>query len=313
MEEMSFVKKPLISIIITYYNMGEYIENCIESIRSQTYKNYEIIIVNDFSNEENANKLKDFEDAKIISLKENQGQLCALYEGLKIAQGEFICMVDADDILLPNYLKTLLCAHLNSNYALISSNKGEINEKGEILSLNKDIEKINYGEIENIFKTKDDFNIKCVKAPYGLWSWNPSTSAMWRKNAIDILKYYPDKKYWRSGADKVIFSLLHLIGGSANIDAVCFLYRTHGNNNFNNSKFSGNKKYITEKTIDKLINWNIKLRFDTVKMFIENKNEIIKKYNKINYIKMLFRVVFCINLQICAKVIKTFAHKLIKF
>ena len=310
MKQIKPIKEPLISIIITYYNMGNFIKDCIYSINQQTYTNYEIIIVNECSNDENFQILKEIKNAKIINLNKNQGQLCALSEGLKIAQGEFICMVDADDILLPNYLKTLLCAHLNSSYALISSSKGEINKKGEVLSLNQNKDKINYTEIENLFKTKESFEIKKVKAPFGLWCWNPSTSAMWRKNAIDILKYYPDKTYWRSGADKVIFSLLHLIGGSANINSVLFLYRTHNQNNFNCYVFSGNKKYLSQKTVNTLINWNIKLRIDTVKMFLNNKKELLEKYNKINYYKMLFRIIFCIDYRVIIKFIKTLFHRI---
>ncbi|MBQ8476309.1 glycosyltransferase family 2 protein [bacterium] len=313
MEAKNFIKDPKISVIITYYNMSQFITECVNSVLAQSYQNFEIIIVNDGSDLINSTKLEEFKNdkIKIINLKENKGQLCALFEGLKEAQGEFISMVDADDILLPNYLKTLLKAHLNSNYALISCDRGEINEKGEILSLNKNIDKINYSEIEELYKTKEYFKIKKVKAPYALWSWNPSTSAMWRKNAIDILQYFPNKTYWKAGADKVIFSLLHLIGGSANIDTVCFLYRTHSNNNFNSSSYSGNKKYLSEKTVNKLIDWNKKLRIDTIKMFFANKREIAAKYNKINYLKMLFRVIFCINIQVCAKIIKTFAHRMI--
>lgn len=313
MQQLKSIKEPKISIIVTYYNMGKYIEDCIESIMAQTYKNFEVIIVNDCSDSENSNKLIKYqnENIKIISLKKNQGQLCALYEGLKYSNGEFVCMVDADDILLPNYLSVLIYAHINNNYALISSSKGEINEDGELLSLNNQSNKIDYSQVENLFKTKEYCNIEKVKAPFGLWSWNPSTSAMWRKDALKILKYFPNKSYWRCGADKVIFSLLHLIGGSANIDAVLFLYRIHGSNNFNSSTILGDKKYINEKTVNKLIKWNIKLRFDTFFMFLKNRKKIIQEYNKINYLKMLLRVIFCINLKVCAKIIKTFAHKFI--
>ena len=311
MEKLDFIEKPLISIIITYYNMGKYIDSCIKSINNQTYKNFEVIIVDDASDEENSNKLQNIKNAKIIKLEENKGQLCALCEGLKVAKGEFICMVDADDILLPKYLEIILKAHLNNNYALISSSRGEINEKGEVLSLNQNLKAINYSQTEQLFNTKDYFEINKVKAPFGLWCWNPSTSAMWRKNAIDILEYFPNKEYWRSGADKVIFSLLHLIGGSANIDAVLFLYRTHSSNNFNSSSFSGNKKYLSSNTIDKLIDWNIKLRIDTLKMFILNKREICKKYNKINYYSMLLRIIFCIDLKTFLKIFKTLIYKIL--
>ena len=319
MEVKNFLKEPKITIIITFYNLAEFIEDCVKSVMAQTYQNFEVMIVNDCSDEKNSEVLEKFKDEKIkiINLKENKGQLGAFLEGLKIAQGEFICMVDADDVLLPNYLKTLLYVHLNSNVALVSSSKGEINEKGEVTFLNSKLnsktpKKISYKEIEDLFKVKEDFEVFPVKAAFGLWSWNPSTSAMMRKSALDIIKYYPDISYWRAGADKVIFSFLDLVGSSINIDAVCFLYRTHSNNSFNTSLNAGAKKYLKEDCIEKLINWNKKLRFDAIKMFYLNKRELVEKYNKINYIKMFLRVIFCIDIKMCAKILKTFAHKLIR-
>ena len=314
MKVEDFIKEPKVSIIITFYNLGKFIQNCINSIHAQTYQNFEIIIVNDCSDEKNSNILEKIENSKvkIITLKENLGQLGAFLKGLEYAKGEFICMVDADDVLLPNYLKTLLYVHLNSNVALVSSAKGEINESGEVTFLNSKIPKeISYNKIENLLKTDDSFEIKKVKAPFALWSWNPSTSAMVRKSALDIVKLYPDIKYWKSGADKVIFSFLHLIGGSINISAVCFLYRVHKANSFNTSTNAGDKKYLKEDCIKKLINWNKKLRLDAVKMFWTNRKELIEKYNKINYIKMFLRIIFCINIKVCAKILKTFAHKIV--
>lgn len=312
----NFIKEPKISIIITYYNLGKYIQDCVKSILAQTYQNFEIIIVNDNSNSENLKIFQEINHKKItkINLDENKGQLLAFEEGLKIAQGEFICMIDADDVLLPNYLKTLLYVHLNNNFALISCAGGEINDKNEITSYKTVLQKkINYQEVENAFKLSDTFEIQPIKAPFGLWSWNPSSSSMFRKSALDILKFYPDKKYWKTGADKVIFSLLHLVGGSAKITSVNYLYRHHIKNNSQTTLTTGNKKYLSENYVKKLISWNKKLRVDTLKMFIQNKAKLVERYNKINYLKMFLKVIFCINLKICAKIIKTFAHKLIQF
>ena len=145
-----------------------------------------------------------------------------------------------------------------------------------------------------------------------MWNWNPSSSAMFRKSALDILKYFPDKEYWKTGADKVIFSLLDLVGKSANIDAICYLYRHHGSNNSQTQLTTGKKKYLSENYVKKLIFWNKKLRFDTLKMFFICKKELVEKYNKINYFNMLLRVFFCFNLKFCAKVMKTLAHKLVR-
>lgn len=314
---MDFVKEPKISVIITYYNLGKYIQECIDSILNQQYKNFEIIIVNDFSDEKNTAILSGInnEKIKIINLSENKGQLLAFCEGLKIADGEFVCMIDADDVLLPHYLQTLLNAHLNDNFALISSTCAEINEKNEIISLkplNNPIRKQKNKKIEDLFK-EEEYKIIKNKEVFGLWNWNPSTSAMFRKTALDILDFFPDKGFWKTGADKVIFSILDLVGASANIDSVCYLYRHHSENNSQTSLTSGNKKYLTENYVKKLILWNKKLRFDVLKMFLKNKKQLIQKYNKINYLKMLFRIIFCVNFKVCTKIIKAFAHKLINF
>ena len=280
----NLIKEPKISIIITYYNLGKYIQDCVASILNQEYKNFEIIIVNDNSNEENFKILKEFKDEKIkiINLQKNSGQLIAFCEGLKIANGEFVSMVDADDILLPNYLKTLLYVHLNHNYALISCAGGEIDSKNEITSYKINSKnKIEYKELEKIFNNKEYFEIQQIKAPFGLWSWNPSTSGMFRKSALEILHLYPNKEYWKTGADKVLFSLLHLVGGSACITNIGYLYRHHGLNNSQTSLIVGDKKYLNENYIKKLIAWNKKLRFDTLKMFIENKKELTENKNKL--------------------------------
>ena len=317
------IKMPKISIIITYYNLGKYIKDCISSVLNQTYDNFEIIIVNDCSNEKNTKILNEIENKKIkvIHLKENLGQLGAFLIGLENSEGEFICSIDSDDILLPNYLKTLLHVHLNNNAALVSCACGEINSKNEIISLNyvanpikTKQDKINYSKIEKAYNNNEDFELEFLtikKLPFAMWGWTPMSSGMFRRTSLDILKHYPDIKYWKTGADKVIFSFLHLIGGSINISAVCFLYRHHQKNSTQGTLTYGNKRYIDEAYINKLIDWNKKIRFDAVKMFIKNKKDLIKTYNKTNYYKMLKNIVFCVNFKLCAKAIKALAHKII--
>lgn len=313
---------PKISIIITFHNLGKYIRDCVWSILKQTYQNFEIIIVNDASDPEEALALQKIKNDKttIINLAKNKGQLLAFLEGVKHSSGEFICMVDADDVLYPNYLQTLLWAHLNYKYALICASGGEITENGEITSLNylnKNSKKINntvsLKQVEKIFNHDETFEIKEVKAPFGLWSWSPSTSGMFRRSALDILNYFPDKEYWTTGADKVVFSLLHLIGGSANISSVCYLYRHHSKNSSQTTLTTGNKKYLNEVYTKLLITWNKKLRLDTYKMFKTHKAELIERYNNLNYSKMLLSIAFCFDTKFCAKAIKAFAHKILSF
>lgn len=91
----------LLSVIVPVYNVERYLENCIESILNQTYKNLEIILVNDGSTDNSGaicDKLaSQYDNIKVIH-KENGGQATARNEGIEIAQGEAITFMDSDDI-----------------------------------------------------------------------------------------------------------------------------------------------------------------------------------------------------------------------
>lgn len=93
----------LYSIIVPVYNAQAYLNSCINSILSQSYKNLEIILVNDGSNDGSENILEAFrlKDNRIIVLnKENGGLPSARNAGLKIANGDYVGFVDSDDMLL---------------------------------------------------------------------------------------------------------------------------------------------------------------------------------------------------------------------
>ena len=92
----------IISVIVPAYNSEDYIKDCIESIANQTYKFFEMIIVNDGSTD-NTKKIieqyqKKYKWLKLINIK-NHGQGYARNLGLKEAMGKYVLFLDADDIL----------------------------------------------------------------------------------------------------------------------------------------------------------------------------------------------------------------------
>lgn len=107
----------LISIIIPFFNIEEYFNECLESVINQTYKNIEIILVNDGSTDnslEIAKKYKE-KDARIkIFTTKNQGAAKARNFGLTKANGEFISFIDSDDIVDNDYIEFLV--KLNNKY-----------------------------------------------------------------------------------------------------------------------------------------------------------------------------------------------------
>jgi len=103
-----FVEKnnSLLSIVIPYYNMGGYVKETIESIINSTYKNIEIIVVNDGSNDkqsiEKINELEKKYNLTIIN-KENEGLSVARNDGAKAAKGDYLAFLDPDDTIEPEY------------------------------------------------------------------------------------------------------------------------------------------------------------------------------------------------------------------
>lgn len=100
------MKKPFISIIIPLYNAEKYIYKNISSILNQTFKDFELIIVNDSSTDKSLNIVKSFDNEKIkIYTKINEGTSNARNFGLKHANGKYIFFVDADDYIEVNTLQ----------------------------------------------------------------------------------------------------------------------------------------------------------------------------------------------------------------
>lgn len=99
-----------ISIIIPVYNVSSFIEKCIKSLVDQSFGNFECLIVNDGTKDNSIELIESIIKAdkrfKIFHQK-NQGQGMARNLGLKHAQGNYICFIDADDFVEPNYLEVM--------------------------------------------------------------------------------------------------------------------------------------------------------------------------------------------------------------
>lgn len=112
----------LVSIIIPAYNVENYIEECVFSILDQTYNNYEIIIVDDGSDDntlEICDKLKKKSFKIKVYTQENQGVSVARNNGMKYAKGKYYIFVDADDIVSQYYIQRLISLVKNYDMAII--------------------------------------------------------------------------------------------------------------------------------------------------------------------------------------------------
>jgi len=99
---------PLVTILMPVYNSQTYLQESIDSMLGQSYKNFEFIIVDDGSKDKSNNIIKKYSDKriKLITHKTNLGIVASLNEGLAIAKGKYIIRMDSDDISFPDRLKT---------------------------------------------------------------------------------------------------------------------------------------------------------------------------------------------------------------
>lgn len=125
---------PKFSIIMPAYNVADYIGNSIISVQDQTFKDYELIVVEDCStdNGKTLNTIKKFNSIKLVQNKINLGLGGARNEGIKVAQGEYIIFLDSDDILYNNQV----LANINN---IIANRKIDIVYMGFKFVGNRDI------------------------------------------------------------------------------------------------------------------------------------------------------------------------------
>lgn len=134
--------KDLVSIITPCYNGEKYINRFLESVLNQTYKNMELIIINDGSTDLTEKIIMEYKEKfkkNKISLKyiyqENRGQAEAINKGLKVFEGEFLTWPDSDDTLEENSIKEKIeFLKENNQYGFVRTNANIIDEDtGEII------------------------------------------------------------------------------------------------------------------------------------------------------------------------------------
>ena len=133
----------LISIIVPCYNAEKYIKKCIETIKNQTYKNLEVLLINDGS-KDNTEKIIKKETSKDKRFKyyykENGGLSDARNYGLDKFTGEYICFIDSDDYIEPNFIEELYNCIKNNNCKIsVCGLKRVYEDKVTYDKINKDV------------------------------------------------------------------------------------------------------------------------------------------------------------------------------
>lgn len=191
----------MISIILPIYNGEKYINSCIDSILNQTFKDFELIIINDGSTDNTEKIINNYKnkDTRIKSYyKKNSGIIDSLNLGISRAQFDLIARIDADDICLPHRLKEQVA--LLKEYDIVGSNALLIDKQGNPLGQTnlpirqEDIEKSIFSMKPSIIHPSIIFRLSALKLSndhkvYSSTFRHCEDLELWIRN-LDSCKFY---------------------------------------------------------------------------------------------------------------------------
>ena len=178
-------KNPQISVIIPIYNCEKYIKECLSSLIKQTFKNFEIICINDGSNDDTLKILKKFEakDERIIIFNQNNsGPGIARNIGMKKSKGEYLIFLDSDDIFKKTMLEELYIKIKENDSDVVICNSQNFEKK----KWWKKFYEKNYLINDNIIKQKTFSSLDIEKDFFNLFIWWP-WDKLYKKKFIENL------------------------------------------------------------------------------------------------------------------------------
>jgi len=145
----------LASVVIPVYNSEKFLEECLDSILTQTYQNIEIIAVDDGSTDSSPDILERYSDKINIISQKNQGLASALNLGISKMKGDWFKWFSPDDVMYSNTIETLIDeAKSHSDNTIIYSNWNIIDDTGNIL---REFHESNYNDLSEF-----DFNLRLL-------------------------------------------------------------------------------------------------------------------------------------------------------
>lgn len=275
----------LVSLIILNYNGNNYTLDCLNSLRKQTYNNFEIILVDNGSEQssylELKNEIKQFEsDLKItlIRLRNNLFFTGGNNKGLKIAQGDYFCLLNNDTEVMPDFIEKMV------DFLKSRANVGMISPKIKV-----------YNNKNFIWFAGADINFKTSKISKlrGIWDFDPDNTKF---NTIEITDY---------AAGTALFLKREVMDKIGLLDEIFFMYSEETDWNLRAKRAGYKNYYVPTTTIYHKITRNVKKKPSLLKQFFMNRNSQILIWKHAGFFNLfVFYLKFGVkNLRIILKTI----------
>lgn len=150
----------LVSVMIPVYNAQDHIRKCLDSLLVQTYENIQIVVVNDGSKDSSGQICEEYakRDSRVKLINQpNGGEGAARNTGLREADGEYLCFVDADDYVKPDFVEKLYNLQKQNNSGLSICGFTELKGDTVINETHGDIERMNQAEAMEKLLREDSF------------------------------------------------------------------------------------------------------------------------------------------------------------
>ena len=204
---------PVISLIVPVYNVAEFLPACIESVLAQTFRDFELILIDDGSTDNSLQVLREYEkkDARIrVIEQENAGVSAARNAGLDAARGDYIGFVDSDDEILPEMLSDMIAASTEHDADVVCCAFGRI-----------------VGEEKHIQRTSDECAVYSgmeiiqwfFNTTFGNLCWNK----IYRRSLVESIRFPVGRAY----AEDIAFTFRALLpaGKAVFLNKDLYLYR----------------------------------------------------------------------------------------
>ncbi len=171
-----------VSVIVPIYNVEKYLIKCVESIKNQTYKNLEILLIDDGSKDKSgdlAEQLAATDERIKVYHKLNGGLSSARNKGLEVCTGDYVCFVDSDDYIKDHYVEELLGACIKNESDIAICYYFSVKDDVEIFDR---IENHNDGMIEVI--TGKQACLRYLETPF-IVAWNK----LYKRNLFDEVRF----------------------------------------------------------------------------------------------------------------------------
>jgi glycosyltransferase involved in cell wall biosynthesis len=250
---------PAVSVVMSVYNGAQYLNEAIDSMLGQTFKNFEFIIIDDGSTDRSNEIIKAYNDSRIVLIEQdNTGLAIALNNGIRLARTNYIARMDADDIALPQRLESQIAfLHENPDLVLIGTNALVIDKIGEF-----------------VFRSNLPTEWEVIKQQFPETSFYHS-SVMFKKDAFyKAGGYFEETSKLYSFEDSILWNKMKKFGKMANLSEPLIKYRLIPNAATTKSGKEGKALY---EILENIIQDN--------KLSFEDREKLLQIKNKLNYLE----------------------------